>query len=116
MISSDGQWDKYYVSVPEYRSRERLEISALYVLTSDKVKEPSISHVRGSCRFQEILMNVYRYEWLCLMRDPADVFQQVAELASALRVFRFSRPRDMSSFDDGLHVLEGHMRKLATRA
>jgi len=115
-ISSDGQWDKYYVSVPEYGGQNQLEISALYVLTSDHVEEPSISEVTGSWRFQEILMSLYRYEWLCMMRDPADVFQQVAEVVKALRVFRFSRPRDMSRFDEGLRLLERHMRTITPRA
>jgi hypothetical protein len=112
-ISADQRWDKYYVSVPEYEGEERLEISALYVLRSDDTKEPSISLLRGSDRFQAILSNVYRYEWLSLMRDPADVFNQISELVKRLRVFRFSRPWDMSSFDLALNVLEAHIRQLA---
>ncbi len=112
-VSSDERWDKYYVPVPEYQGPEGLEVSALYVLTDDETAEPGITQLRGSSRFEEVLASLYRYEWLSLMRDPAEVFHQVAALAGRLRVFRFSRPWEMASFDHGLRVLEAHMRRLA---
>jgi hypothetical protein len=112
VVSSGPELQKYYVSVPEYEGREPFEISALYVLTRDDAEDSNVYQLRGSDRFQEILSSIYRYNWLTLMRDPAEVFEQLAEVVKALRVFRFSRPWGMSKFDEALQTLERHMRQL----
>jgi len=111
-ITADKRWDKFYVSVPEHQGTENLVVSALYVLTGDDTQEPNISPLRGSERFQAIFSNIYRCEWLNLMREKAEVFDQVVHLAQELHVYRFARPRVMSRFDQGLDVLEAHMRRM----
>ena len=115
-ISSDRALDKFYVSLPEYEGREELDISALYVLAYDDTKSPGICALTGSDKFQEVLASLYRYHWMTMMRDPAEVFEQVAAAVRTLRVFRFSRPREMSRFDEGAALLQGHMRTIPTEA
>lgn len=112
-ITADERWDKYYVSVPGHRGTQGLGLSALYVLADD-AEGPKISRLRGSERFQAIVANIYRREWLSLMRDPGDVFRQAARLAQNLRVYRFARPWNLSRFERGLDVLEAHMRRMTS--
>ncbi len=112
-VSSDERLDKYFVPVPEYGGSDELPLSKFYVLSEEDGPAPAITRLRGSDRFQAIRANLYRDDWLSLLREPADVFRQVTQLAQSLSVFRFSRPRDMSGFDRGLEVLEAHMCEAA---
>ena len=60
------------------------------------------------------MTSIFRFEWLPLIRDPSEVFVQIANLARRPMLFEFSRPRDMTRFDAGLDCLEAHMAEIAT--
>ena len=109
-VSEVEQLGKFYVSVPSYGEADPLPLKVLYLLTEEAQREPTIEALEGSRRFEVLYSSVYRNEWLGLMRDPAEIFRYVTELATKIRVFQFARPRDLSKFDDGLKVLEAHMR------
>jgi hypothetical protein len=111
VVSTDERLDKYYVSIPEYDGRGPLELSALSVLTDHADNAPGLTRLKGSEHFREVFASIYRYEWLTLIRDRVEVFQMIAELARRLSVFRFSRPRDLTGFENSLTVLEMHMRE-----
>jgi hypothetical protein len=113
VVNRSKEWDKYLVPTQAYAGQDWLEISALYVLDGAEDGEIEISRLRGSCRFQEIMSNLYRGEWMNAMRDPAEVFEQVANLAQSVPVYRFSRPRDLAGFERGLAALEAHMHDAA---
>lgn len=108
-VSSDSRLDKYFVSLPGSETMARVDHCALYLLSNSEASELEISKVHGSARLGSLLSNVYRGEWLSLIRDPRDLFREVALMAKHLEVYRFSRPRDLSRFDEGLDLLVSHM-------
>ncbi len=115
VVSSDARMDKFHVSFPRNNEELPSNIAALYVLAETDAKSPSISRLRGAKHFQELISSIYRFEWLSLIRDPGEVFVQTAELSKKLKLFRFSRPRNMACFDEGLNLLEAHMAEIAGR-
>jgi hypothetical protein len=118
-VSSDKRLDKFYVSPaisPAPSNVGKLvRIAALYLLDETGGLPPGISKLRGGEHFLELYSSVYRTEWLPWIRDPKEVFAQIAELSAKLELFRFSRPRDMNLFDQGLDVLEAHMADMADK-
>ncbi|MGE0055192.1 MAG: hypothetical protein AB7S74_13365 [Hyphomicrobium sp.] len=114
-LGIDKSRDKYYVSLPESSDSTSLDLCALYVLTDADTKQPSIAKIRGRAHIHDLLSSIYRGEWLSLIRDPADVFVEIASMAKKFEMFRFSRPRDMNRFSEGLDLLEAHMSALIER-
>ncbi|MBX6424743.1 MAG: hypothetical protein IRZ09_02290 [Variibacter sp.] len=107
-----GDLEKYYVPLPTPAADGPFEMAALYLL-SDAGAAPAIARVQGGARLRDLLASIYRSEWLNLIRPPAEVFVQVAALARRLKIFRFSRPRTMARFEEGLALLEAHMAEVA---
>jgi hypothetical protein len=107
--------EKFYVSPPSFASCEPRRFAALYVLRDSDAPTCDIVPLDGGARFEELLAAVYRNEWLVLLRNPAEAFEHIAAIARNVKLFRFSRPRDFSRFDQGAALLESHMADVATR-
>lgn len=107
--------DKYYVAPPKAADETPLRCAALYVLADSAGAPPSIAPLRGGAQFEDLSSSIYRGEWLTLIRDPAEMFQQIARLARSIKLFRFSRPRDLARFQEGAVLLQSHMATIATQ-
>jgi hypothetical protein len=105
--------EKYYVAPPQRASEAPLRLAALYVLHDSPDAACRIEPLTGAAQFQELLAGVYRNEWLSHIRDPGEMFRQLAALACRIRLFRFSRPRQLSRFDESAERLHAHMAAIA---
>jgi hypothetical protein len=106
---------KFYVAPPRLAGGAPLRLSALYVLHHSSEPCPQIVPLHGSTQFRALLASIYRSEWMGLVREPAELFRQVATLGQRLRLFRFSRPRDLGRFADCAAFLEAHMADIVAK-
>jgi hypothetical protein len=111
LISSIENLDKHYVAIPGTEIKEPRELSALYVLAEAGGTAPAIEPLRRADCFREVGASIYLCEWLCLLRDRLEIFKMVSDVAQRVRVFRFSRQRDISRFEQGMQMLEKHMER-----
>lgn len=88
-------------------------LGALYILSDGELgSDPAITPIEGSGGWIELFRSVYRVDMLPWARPMGELARQVTALAQSVPMYRFSRPRDFTRFDDGLDVLEEHMGNL----
>lgn len=114
-VSGFRRWDKFHVSLPDEGEASPAPVAAIYVLKWSDGDRVGIERMRGGVHFRELMTSVYRFEWLAMIRDPAEVFAHIAALSRGIQFFEFSRPRDLSRFDEGVRHLEAHLATLEHR-
>ena len=113
---TDPAFDKYFVDTNSRLAQSELPLKEIFVLHESQSREFSVSVIRGTAKFDALLSNIYRSEWLPLLRKPGDVFQDIQRLLPSLRIFRFTRPRDLGLLDDSISFLETHLDSYAETA
>lgn len=104
---------KFHVPHQDTSRDSTRPLGALYILSdSAPGSDPVITPLEGSSSWIELFRSVYRVDMLPWARPVGELARQVTALAQSVPLYRFSRPRDFSRFDDGLDVLEEHMGSL----
>lgn len=98
---------KFYVDVPKY-GKTKYKIDTLFILSfSSYLKKPEIKELKGIEKFKVLRKNVYRYNYINKTERETEFLQQIASLASNIRVYRYERPESKIEPDTIVHgILE----------
>lgn len=110
LVTSDGSFEKYYVTPPHGPTDCTLDLAAIYLLDFNRdITEPKIRKVEGASLLQSLYANIYRVEWLGMIRDPAQILSQVHSIAKKVPVYSYSRSCDLDSIWSSSKYLSNHM-------
>ena len=112
-VGADTGKDKVYVDSALAQAPGPFTGMALYVLADGDTV--TVQRVQGGDVIETLYAAIYRKTWMPMIRPRGEVFAKIAALAAQIRVFRFSRPRDMAAFDAGADVLAHHMQTQAAQ-
>jgi len=104
-----GQANKFFMQ-PDRLSAKPVVLDSIYQLVAGKAGSvPEITRLTGCEKMQALVNNIYRSELLTSEAIMVNIFQQCADIVNRIGMYKFSRPRDFSSMDDGLSVLTKHI-------
>ncbi len=106
---TDPGFDKYFIETGSRHAQSSVFLKKIYVLQNSEGSEFSVSELTGAAKYNALLTNIYREEWLPLLRKPVGVFQDISRLLPGLRIFQFTRPRNLDLLDDSISFLENHL-------
>jgi hypothetical protein len=111
--TTDGQ-DKSYIELGASSSNDYYDLRALYVLRETTDEKISIIPITGLERLNVLLENIYRAEWLPLLRDSPTLFAQISKLAQNLEIYAFQRPRNLARLTEGRDQIAAHFERHLT--
>jgi hypothetical protein len=107
-------WNKYLVSVrPPRNPAEPRRLRGVFQLhAAPHGAAASVSRVHGAASVEVLMQNVYRLGLAEYMGFKPAAFVVCAAAARDVPVFRFSRPMGFDVLDEGIGLLEDHMRDM----
>ena len=108
--------DKHYATPAAGTITEILPLAALFLLA--QAPRAIVERVRGGACLRALQDDHYTQGlYLAANRpDRAARFAQLARLAGAIRIYRFSRPHDIATFSANIDLVEEHHHALAADA
>ena len=108
--------DKHYATPAAGTITEILPLAALFLLA--QAPRAVVERVRGGACLRALQDDHYTQGlYLAANRpDRAARFAQLARLAGAIRIYRFSRPHDIATFSANIDLVEEHLHALAADA
>lgn len=106
--------DKHYAAPAAGTITEMLPLAALVLLTDGP--RAVVERVRGGACLRALQDDHYTQGLFLAANRPdrAARFAQLARLAGAIRIYRFSRPHDIATFSADVDVVEEQLHALAT--
>jgi hypothetical protein len=106
-------YNKYFIPVlplqDAARSRRLLRIYELHAVVRDTA---DVIRLRGTAAIEVLMQNVYRLGLAELLGYKPRAFDVCAAMAGNVKVFRFGRPWGFAALNQGLDLLENHMREI----
>lgn len=108
--------DKHYATPAAGAITEILPLTALFLLA--QAPRAVVERVRGGACLRALQDDHYTQGLFLAANRPdrAARFAQLARLAGAIRIYRFSRPHDISTFSANIDLVEEHLHALAADA
>jgi len=105
--------DKYFLPLPHAPREDGAALSVLYLLADAAADaEPAFARLPFPEAAAAVLDLVYRPELLPTLNQRAEGFRQATELARALPVFRYTRPRNAARIGESAERLAAHAAEL----
>lgn len=113
MVRDDEDFDKYYADPNEYSDSSSGRLKELFLLTSQNARrnmDPiEVSPIKGAVSIKRLLSSVYRKGFANDIIGRPKLFQWLANLIQHVDVYRFDRPVDRTSFQDGADFMSDHI-------
>lgn len=93
--------DKVYARPPLKGDLTNYRLAAIVELRSVDRADVALRRLTGAEAFSVVDDNVYRREWIPVLREPREVFGQIAACLSGAPVYALERPRDLARLEDG---------------
>ena len=105
--------DKHYATPAAGTITEILPLTALFLLA--QAPRAVVERVRGGARLRALQDDHYTQGLFLAANRPdrAARFAQLARLAGAIGMYRFSRPHDIATFSADIDLVEEHLHALA---
>ena len=104
--------EKFYVEHVA-AARTPLPLASLTLIETNSADDFAIVMLQGTGRFAALRDARYRPEYM-LPDQRGSIFTQLAALAGAVPVFRFSRPRELGRFQEGIELITKHLIGITT--
>jgi hypothetical protein len=108
--------DKFFVGERPVASGSALPLRRLYRLETLGAPDPVIAPIDGSARIAAMRDAYYRPEFGAALPDRATYFRAMLQLADAISLRRFARPRDRTRFADGIAAMIGDLHSPPRRS
>ncbi len=107
-VGTHPDLDKYYVKPAGGSLSLPQTLKVIYVIEEHAKGPACITPLLGAQRFSALFENVYRKEWIDVMGNRQALFSSLAMTINHVRLFTFSRQKDMDMFEESLDILETH--------
>jgi hypothetical protein len=106
-------YNKYFVPVRPPRNPVRFRpLRRVYQLCRVPNDVTEVTRLRGADAVEVLMQNVYPPDLAAHLGYQSNVFMVCAAVARDVPVFRFSRTWDFAALDQGIELLENHLRDL----
>ena len=107
-VGTHPDLDKFYVKPAGGSLSDPQTLKVIYVIQEHEDGPARITPLSGAERFSALFENVYRKEWIDVMGNRQALFSLLAMTINHVKLYTFSRQKDMDRFEKGLDVLEEH--------
>ncbi|MEG2656724.1 MAG: hypothetical protein RSA29_13585 [Clostridium sp.] len=98
---------KYLVIDMEGFHGEKASLSAICEIAIGDVEKVEIEEVLGREKFNKIIKNIYRTEYISRMDGmKPSYFKQCVKVAKDIKFFKITRPRDKYTVDEQIQIIE----------
>ena len=110
-VSRMIEGDKVYARPALSGARVDYRLSAVVSLRRSPSEAFALRALTGAEAFSALDDNIYRREWIGVLREPPELFAQIAACLRLTQVFAFARPRDLGRLEEGAAHLAGALLK-----
>jgi hypothetical protein len=109
LIRDHTRHDKFHLTLGDTFTAQPLPLKRLYLLERSDDDQVRFQPIQGHEAIGILRDNTYRPELIRPLGKAGDHLRQCGRVAQGIRVFRFSRPFQLSRLEDSLDKLLSHM-------